>query len=1518
MKPNFKKNIIFSSILIFLTALNLAYFFALPAIINVEKYKPEIREYIKERVSVPLELGKLDIDMTWNLGLKVKINKATLKKKDGREFINIGKSFIEVSLLPLMNKHVVVREIVINNPNATVTRFKDGIFDVNNILILKGAKKYKIELKNTSIKLNNYKINFIDKCIFPEKNIVFSGNIINIEDFTPNKYIVIQAKGAAKESQKPEMLFDLAFSSELPLKKLKPTSNKLKIKGNIENFDLAEFMPYVNKYGTRYFKAFTGKGNAYFDIDLNKDLQGKQKFFIDSKINKLRLEDSSKRILSHDFELKFLTIGNFDDNDLYLEEFQLIGNKINTSAKGKISNFAKKPIRNVDLNITVNDTRAKALAEIFPKTIKVTLDPFNKILKHNIDGNVSGNISAKGYYRRPDLFGKVKYNDFSIVEKFPDTPNGFGTVDFLGSILVINSTQHLSKNEFIKTTGTVAPFKGKKVKLKINSTQNIDFAKVLPVVLAVRDMFQFKLTPVTEMDIRGKGKANLDIEGAFKNVKINGYVETRNATVKYKTLGSTAENVNGIVKFDGEKVCYDELSGFVEGMKLIPSGYSTLHGYSDIKLYLPNLDLKKGQKFVYDSPLLKEVQVALKDIIDIKGIADTTIFLKGTDKNLDSSGTLKFKDVYLNYKGYSEPFNSLKGQLRFNNDDIFMDNINGNVLENSVTVDGFVGALSKDIDLTINSEEIRLEDAKKFVINSSLMSKAHKIIKDYTFIKGTASILLKLQGKSNQDCLKNLLFKNANAEFQHKQLGFPVKISQGTLNITEDYVQTQGILASIANANFTVKGKVSNLKANIKTKAPMLLDIEAQGKDFNASTLKEIAKSSVIPSDIKKILTNISPINGVVEVFVRIKPSEFKAKFNFNNFALNYSPYDCPIVIEKGKAEITDKTAYFSGINGEISNSKFFINGVVKNYLKNPLFDTTISLQVNTEDADKLSSLLKQPVDIKNSIPIIVNLKGTVDNWNVLAKMALNKESSLSYAKKLGLPHDKVRMIALDAEGKRDRIDIKSMDLDLFGEDTELNQEFLWDSELSGEKSNLLHISGSIDKLKTSKPLFENFRVYTNNENPLSICVLNPGASTVINNGNEEFFSEGNVKADLTINGMIFNPDITGFISFYGLKIPDYNMSINDANVYFNKDIIDIDFKGLKIDDSSMNIKANLDYSLQTPFMIKNIDITSDYINIDNIAAIFVSNKEFLKTAEDFKTPCFIIRNGTLNSKELILHDFITSDVTANLNFTPDWLLAVSDIKLKAAGGIGNANLYYNAKSSELSLNLTTKNMQANAIATTLLRFPNEVYGTLSGEGQFYTNGKNSEEMISNSNGYADFKIYDGRLIRLGSLEYFLRAVNVIQCGIGGFNFNNIIDLVAPQKTGYFDKLEGKIDIKDGVINTEDITSSGENLSLFISGNFDMLTNNADAKILGKLSKKVSGLLGPLGSVSVNQFIGYVPGFGFLPTTEGEKGLIDLIPGLSKIPVLGLDYNQKNRQFAVDINGNLYEQSSVKSFRWLD
>ena len=92
-----------------------------------------------------------------------------------------------------------------------------------------------------------------------------------------------------------------------------------------------------------------------------------------------------------------------------------------------------------------------------------------------------------------------------------------------------------------------------------------------------------------------------------------------------------------------------------------------------------------------------------------------------------------------------------------------------------------------------------------------------------------------------------------------------------------------------------------------------------------------------------------------------------------------------------------------------------------------------------------------------------------------------------------------------------------------------------------------------------------------------------------------------------------------------------------------------------------------------------------------------------------------------------------------------------------------------------------------------------------------------------------------------------------------------------------------------------------------MAGNFDMTTNYADFTILGKVSKSVVSILGPIGKISINKVI----------STIGGDALNEYVPSLIKL--IGVDLNNKNfRIFVVNIEGNLYDHKSVKNFRWID
>lgn len=165
---------------------------------------------------------------------------------------------------------------------------------------------------------------------------------------------------------------------------------------------------------------------------------------------------------------------------------------------------------------------------------------------------------------------------------------------------------------------------------------------------------------------------------------------------------------------------------------------------------------------------------------------------------------------------------------------------------------------------------------------------------------------------------------------------------------------------------------------------------------------------------------------------------------------------------------------------------------------------------------------------------------------------------------------------------------------------------------------------------------------------------------------------------------------------------------------------------------------------------------------------------------------------------------------------------------------------------------------------------------------------------------------------KLGSLEYLLRASNIIKSGITGFTLNSILEILNLVKTGYFSNINGDCKIENGLVKDIEIFSQGENLSLYIHGNYDISQTNAELEILGKLSKKISTFFGSIGNTSLNTFFRLIPGISLL-----DYGRKDFNENIEKIPSFtGGDY--ESRTFQAIIDGNINETSSVQSFKWVE
>jgi len=277
-----------------------------------------------------------------------------------------------------------------------------------------------------------------------------------------------------------------------------------------------------------------------------------------------------------------------------------------------------------------------------------------------------------------------------------------------------------------------------------------------------------------------------------------------------------------------------------------------------------------------------------------------------------------------------------------------------------------------------------------------------------------------------------------------------------------------------------------------------------------------------------------------------------------------------------------------------------------------------------------------------------------------------------------------------------------------------------------------------------------------------------------------------------------------------------------------------------------------------------------------------------------------------LKYKNIVANNLSTKFKYVNNNFE------MKDIFLETTGGTLSGNVNYNFENANIKAKLNVDNVSANELSDATLDINNQIYGNLDGSLDISTYGANDEERMKNLNGMMSFEITDGKMPKLGSIEYLLKAGNLIQSGITGLTINNVSNLLIPIKTGSFNVIKGQIAISNGIAKDIKIYSQGKNLSILLQGNYDLVNSKANIYILGKLSKKFDTIFGPLGNASLNSVFNLIPGIHLDEMKDSE-----LIQQINSIPELGIKSNQF-RIFRAKVDGDINSENFVSIFEWID
>ena len=215
-------------------------------------------------------------------------------------------------------------------------------------------------------------------------------------------------------------------------------------------------------------------------------------------------------------------------------------------------------------------------------------------------------------------------------------------------------------------------------------------------------------------------------------------------------------------------------------------------------------------------------------------------------------------------------------------------------------------------------------------------------------------------------------------------------------------------------------------------------------------------------------------------------------------------------------------------------------------------------------------------------------------------------------------------------------------------------------------------------------------------------------------------------------------------------------------------------------------------------------------------------------------------------------------------------------------------------------MQLGVLNIDSDLIASNLLALEREISGKASGIIDL-----NTDDSLR-LNGTMKFIIKDGTIQKVGLVEYILKFAALFRNPLTMISPSIFSDLVNVPD-GNFNEINGKLELKNNVIERMMIKSSSPQLSAFIVGKFDLDTRDAALRIYTKFSNKNKGIYGALRNISLNSLANRIP-----LSTKSDSNYY--AAELSMLPAI--DAEEKDCQvFLTKVDGDVEHNNFISSLK---
>ena len=1479
------------------------YMYGIPAIVNIESHKTLIENKIYETSGYRFDIGQPKLSMGRFPTIWIKSNNISLLNDDNSVALSVDNPKLKLKLLPLLRKKIKISHLSADKEEVNFVYSKDSKFQIGQYPLTMPESKSNYVLYEMKLNLGEYKISLDDQ--LNNKNLTLNGEYFKHGKYVQNKQLKFGTRAVFNAEGKSTNLYT-DFDINLPIDRL--SEDKLKIEADIENFDLSQISDYLNTLTEGTVKSAGGIFN--FHANTQKDEFGHKNIDLSLTTNNLNIEgkDKPSSIIYND-KLSLKTSFSTVDNGVLFNSINLNSDKINFNAGGKLYNLGHKSPK-YDITAEVKNTRIEDVVAIIPGS-ETLLPDFNlyKLKKYVFYGDADGKLHFKGEGNRPNVIGDIHLKDAYLIHTIKGAPaNADVKLKFNGNNMDVNVFVPTGEGQKVIVKGNALIDGSKYSELNIESTDSVSLAPAQEILNPLHEILKFQLGPVPMMKMAGFGNIKLRSAGKKIDPHIWGEINFRNATASFVEINNMElHNGSGEVIFDDTKVTFKTKSGTINGRPVEINGDCAVLGKLNVYVNTKSQDIQKLIKIINTSPILVDVQKVVKPFTKPSGLADVFLHIYGTAKNAEqvkfnedlfAKGKITLHNATTTMQDTFLPFTKVNGVVNFDQYNSDYD-VTGNLRGSELHVWG-TGS-NNEIDLKANSKNFEISDIFDTLHPDMSLPYKNDIGKIHAEFDAT------YKGSANASNIDYKKIK-ANGNFINNiHSSNTIRLNGGTFNITNGFLSTSQLDGFFNNNPITLSFTAKDLDKETMN----ITDAKFNFKNFDISSINTIKHQIKLQHELKKLLDDTTDIEGTTDIAGTIKNNNIYADTNLANTSFFYKPINSNVNILSGKASVRGNVLNLDKIRASVGLMPLYVDGRMANiYTNNPALNLSVYALPNQQFIDRaFNSNSVYPLKVKGDISFRGKILGTLKAIEAKTNLRLGKNSSIYYMGTTISGNE-----TKPETGKHHEVETNSVSIlsDMILSPTKLKiNSFRFAENIVEGKSNTFKnfLTASGDLIISEKKLseFKNLKIKTTNPTDARLFNILFKKPTI---------KQGYFTSDLTINGNAKMPYAIGTINIDDIGMPILDATLQDIDLNFQKDYIYLDAKGTVLTNEIL-AKAKIENKQSTPITVEDFNITTNSLNL-NVLTSALSELEAdntraskLKSGSEpiIKPDILIIKNGEITADNILIKKASATNFKTHLTLNENQDFNIDTFNFDIANGNVSGNIKYNLTDFNANAYVKIDGADASIIAENFFDMTGQVYGLVTGELNAKCTGINSLECLSSLNGNGQFEVADGRMPKLGSLEYLLKAGNLISGGVTGVSINSIIDLITPLKTGNFKSINGTVNVENGIAKDINIYSSGKDLNLYITGNYNLSTLVADMEVYGSLSKNFSTLLGKIANSSLNTLFNTIPGVKINEINPKSTSNIHKIPNFDKANVL--------RVFKAEIFGDINGNNYVRSFRWI-